>query len=355
MLRKLFKPRYPRLDWIQVEITAHCNSHCLYCPQHTYRKQWQARKLSLKAFESMIPAFKKSRLVYLQGWGEPFLHPRFFDMVKIAKSAGARVGTTTNGSLLSRPVANQLATEQVDIIGFSLAGITEENDRIRQGTELEAIKRAIGDLHRAKNRYGVRSPAIHIAYMLLRSNLDEIEGLPDFFADLGVDQVVVSSLSLVTRPELANEAILAETPEQWAELTEKVRHIQERAVQKGVDMHFQLVSPFAGPTPCDENVKHALVVGADGNVSPCVMTNIPVKGETTYYFDQTPYPLPHLSFGNILDQPLNEIWRRPDYRNFRREFATQDLPAICRRCYKSRMVTIEPKIETSDYDLIPDF
>ncbi len=355
MLRKLFKHHYPRLDWIQVEITSQCNGRCLYCPQHTYQRQWQARKLSIEAFESMMPAFKKTGLVYLQGWGEPFLHPKFFDMVKIAKSAGARVGTTTNGTLLSRPAANQLIAERVDIVGFSLAGITEKNDRIRKGTELKAVKRAIDDLHQAKNRQGVRSPAIHIAYMLLRSNIDEIERLPDFFANLGVDQVVVSSLSLVTRPELANEAILAETREHWAELTENLQQIQETAAQKGVDMHFQLVSPFVSPKPCDENVKHALVVGADGNVSPCVMTNIPVKEETTYYFDQMPYPLPHLSFGNILDHPLNEIWRRPDYRNFRRKFATPGLPTICRRCYKSHMIKIEREIDAPGYGLVPEF
>lgn len=357
MLSKLFKPRYPRLDWIQVEITSQCNSDCLYCPQHAYRDQWQTRKLSVKAFESMTPAFKKSRLVYLQGWGEPFLHPGFFDMARIVKSAGAKVGTTTNGTLLSRPIANQLAAEGVDIIGFSLAGITGKNDRIRKGTRLSEVKRAIDDLHQAKDTHGTSSPAIHIAYMLLRSNLDEIEHLPDFFANLGVDQVVVSSLSLVTRPELSPEAILADTPEKWTTLTKRIQQTMKTAVQKGVDMHFQLVSPFADPKPCDENVRHALVVGADGNVSPCVMTNLPVNAEAAYYFDQTPHPLPHMSFGNILNQPLNEIWHQPDFKEFRRAFATSRLPAMCRKCYKSRMITIERPADTaiSTHELVPDF
>ena len=355
MISKLFKPRYPYLAWIQVEITSQCNSSCLYCPQHAYRDQWQANRLSRKAFESMTPAFKKTRLVYLQGWGEPLLHPGFFDMVNMAKSAGAKVGTTTNGTLLSRPVANQMAAEGVDIIGFSLAGITEANDQIRKGTRISTVKRAIYDLQEAKKKHGSRAPAIHIAHMLLRSNLSEIENLPNFFADLGVDQVVVSSLSLVTNPEFAKEAILADTPEQWAALTRKIQKTRAAAAQKGVDMHFQLVSPFAEAGPCDENVCHALVVGAGGNVSPCVMTNIPVTGETTYYFDQMPYPLPHMSFGNIMDQPINEIWRQPDYKHFRRAFATPDLPAMCRKCYKSRMKTIELAGDNTARDLVPDF
>ena len=355
MLHKLLKHRYPLLAWIQVEISSQCNSDCLYCPRHAYRNQWQARRLSLKAFKSMAPAFKKTRLVYLQGWGEPFLHPGLFDMAKIAKSAGARVGTTTNGTRVSRPVANRLAAEEFDIIGFSLAGITAENDRIRKGTQIDMIKRAIEDLRQARNKHGAKSPAIHIAYLLLRSNLDEIEHLPDFFANLGVDQVVVSSLSLVTRPELSTEAILADTPEKWTALTKRIQQTMKTAVQKGVDMHFQLVSPFADPKPCDENVRHALVVGADGNVSPCVMTNLPVNAETTHYFDQTPYPLPHMSFGNISNQTINDIWRKPEYKNFRRAFATPNLPTMCRRCYKSRMVKVEREPDVTAYDLVPDF
>jgi len=355
MISKLFKPRYPYLAWIQVEITSQCNASCLYCPQHAYRHQWQAKKLSLKTFECLTPAFKKTRLVYLQGWGEPLLHPGFFDMVKMAKSAGAKVGTTTNGTLMSRPVANQMAAEGVDIIGFSLAGITEANDQIRKGTRLSTVKRAVYDLQEAKKKHGNRAPAIHIAYMLLRSNLAEIERLPDFFADLGVDQVVVSSLSLVTHPEFANEAILADTPDEWTTLTRRIQKTRAAAAQKGVDMHFQLVSPFAEAEPCDENVRHALVIGAGGNVSPCVMTNLPVTGETTYYFDHTPYPLPHMSFGNILDQPINEIWRQPAYKHFRRAFATPDLPAMCRKCYKSRVKSIERQAAAEAHGLVPEF
>lgn len=355
MFRKLFKHRYPRLDWIQVEISSQCNSSCRYCPRHTYRKQWQALQLPLHAFKSMAAAFKKTSLVYLQGWGEPFMHPDFFSMLEIAKAAGAKVGTTTNGSLLSRTAVDRLVTDGIDIIAFSLAGITEKNDVIRKGTELNSILRSINDIRQAKNKYGVRFPAIHIAYLLLRSNMEEIDRMPDFFEDLGVDQVVVSTLTLVTRPDLASEAILAETPEQWEELTEKIKQIQESAAWKGVDMHFQLVSPFVDPSPCDENIKRSLVVGANGNIAPCVMTSIPVNAKTTYYFDQKPLTLPHLSFGNIFDQPLNEIWQRPDYRAFRRAFATSDLPAICRKCYKSRVVKIERKVDTPATHLVPDF
>ena len=76
-----FKKSYPALDWIQIEITSYCNADCIYCPHTAYRKSWQNRYLPLKSFQNLIPALPKSNLIYLQGWGEPFIHPDFMDII----------------------------------------------------------------------------------------------------------------------------------------------------------------------------------------------------------------------------------------------------------------------------------
>ncbi len=339
-----FKPRYPRLDWIQVEITSRCNADCRFCPHHAWRQDWQNRDMSIETFESLLPALKKTRLVYLQGWGEPFLHPDFFKLLNIGRSAGARVGTTTNGTLLDRSTTERMVTENLDFIAFSMAGMSEENDRIRKGTRLESVRKAIETLKQVKDNHGSRTPAVHIAFMLLRSRLKEIDRLPDFFAGLGVDQVVISSLSLATAPEWKKEAILADTPEEWAELTEQVLKARKTARRRNLDLHFRLVSPLAKPEPCHENILHAMVIGVNGDVSPCVMTNFP-----------HPRPPARRVFGNINHQPLNNIWRNPAYRSFRRQWATGNLPEDCRICLKSRMVDIASETSGPTGNLVPDF
>jgi hypothetical protein len=57
-----------------------------------------------------------------------------------------------------------------------------------------------------------RNLSIHIAYMLLRSGLDELEKLPEFLSHTGVDQTVVSSLSFVASPAMESESILISFP-----------------------------------------------------------------------------------------------------------------------------------------------
>lgn len=54
----------------------------------------------MQTFDSLTPAFSLTDLVFLQGWGEPLLHPRFWDMVHRVKRAGCWVGFTTNAMAL---------------------------------------------------------------------------------------------------------------------------------------------------------------------------------------------------------------------------------------------------------------
>ncbi|MFC1729829.1 radical SAM protein, partial [candidate division KSB1 bacterium] len=91
---------YPSFEWIQIEVTSHCNCACIYCPHTVCADRWISRHIPLSSIKKLIPAFKKTRLVYLQGWGEPFLHPELFTITEMVKEAGSMVGTTTNGTLL---------------------------------------------------------------------------------------------------------------------------------------------------------------------------------------------------------------------------------------------------------------
>ncbi len=79
---------FSTLDWIQVEVTTRCNAACVYCPRTAYGQGWEERDLPLETFRKLAPFLPKVKHVHLQGWGEPLLHPGFFDMAAAAKAAG---------------------------------------------------------------------------------------------------------------------------------------------------------------------------------------------------------------------------------------------------------------------------
>jgi len=333
LLNHFFQKKYPNLDWIQVEVSSYCNADCIYCPHMAYKQNWRNRYLSLEAFTNLIPAFSATKLVYLQGWGEPFTHPQFFEMVRLAKEAGCMVGTTSNGTLLNRDIIARLVEEGLDIIGFSLAGVDEKNDRIRKGTRIKKVLECMEEIHRAKQK-NESAPAIHIAYMLLRSGLDELEKLPEFLSHTGADQTVVSSLSFVANPAMESESILSSKEKEYSELKQRLIQIGDESAKKGAEVHFHIVSPVKNQFSCSENIPHAVVIGSDGSISPCVMKQMPVKGKNYYYTRGQKQLQKNFSFGNIHTDSLNTIWHRNEHRQFVRGFLKVEAPTICRNCLK---------------------
>jgi MoaA/NifB/PqqE/SkfB family radical SAM enzyme len=341
LLNNLFKKSYPRLDWIQVEVSSYCNADCIYCPHTAYRKNWQNRYLPMEVFERLIPAFAKTKLIYLQGWGEPFLHPDFFAMLQSAKQAGCLVGTTSNATILNDKTIERLVGEGLDVIGLSLAGIDEKNDVIRKGTSIKKTLACIETFQRVKSKHGTDNPRIHIAYMLLAGSLTDLERLPEFLANTGVNQTVISSLSLAVNPAMDDEARLVQVPEDSGQLRRRLLEVKDAAAKRGADIHFRLVAPQSADFRCSENVARAVVVGSDGSISPCVFTCMPVLGENFYYFKGQRQTQQNLSFGNIQTEDLNIIWHHQAYEEFARAHTRGRIPAICRNCYKGFVGELE--------------
>ncbi|MCL6446629.1 MAG: radical SAM protein [Armatimonadetes bacterium] len=324
----------PAFDWLQVEVTSYCNAACVYCPHTIYRDNWLNRHLPLDTFQKLRPAFRKAGLVHLQGWGEPLLHPDFFTMVSLARQAGCRVGTATNGKLVDASVAARLVAGGLDFVAFSLAGTTaEKNDFFRRGTRLEKVLEAIRFLQKAKEEAGAARPAVHIAYLLLRSGIDELPQLPDLLEGYGIDQVVITTLDFVSSPALVEESLFLTERTAAEELLSSLQEVAARGKERGLSIYYQLSVPGQRKQVCSENVQRALFISADGLVSPCVFANVPVA-RATFLVRGAVRRYGRMTFGNVHDHDLFRIWRQKDYVNFRRSFSTGRLTAFCRECPK---------------------
>jgi len=319
-----------RLDWMQIEVTTRCNAHCYYCPRTTYRNSWNNRDLSFENFKTLLPVMGYTKMVHLQGWGEPFLHPHIFEMIALAKKTGCKVGTTTNGMLLNRRSIDQLVKSGIDHVAFSMTGIGGKNDLARSGTQFARILQAISDLAAQKKALRVETPTISIAYLLLRSHLPDIDNLVPALAGIGVQQVVISTLDFVTHKNLWNERLTPANQAQYQDLQSLFDKLGREAEKKGLDLFYNLVLPNADGRACTENPRHALFVSSDGSISPCVFTNIPATGSFRIVNgEEGEYNT--LTFGSIADQPLTAIWKTQYYKEFRKFFQSRP-HLLCRRC-----------------------
>lgn len=248
-------PCLPRLEWLQVEISSDCTANCFYCPRTVYKGRWLTKHMEERLFLRLLPAFKKTRLVHLQGWGDPFTHPQFFQFARLAKNCGCQVGTTSNGMLLNEQLCEKLVQEEIDTIGLSLAGTGAENDQYRRGTQLEKVLSIIEHIHRIKLRTGADRPQVHIAYLLLKSGKTTIDRLPDLLRDRGIAQVVISVLDAVGSSALAQEVISPENTREKETLCRQLNDVAEAGRTVGLTIDYRLPAYAKNQKKADNTLK----------------------------------------------------------------------------------------------------
>lgn len=325
----------PRLDWVQVEVTTDCTARCSYCPASLLGADWPRRHMPLATFERILPTIARSTapflgrrpLVHLQGWGEPLRHPDFLAMVAAAKKAGLKVGTTTNGVAINADMAQRLVDAGIDLVSFSVAGVdAATNDAVRCGTRLDRVFAGIDALDDARRRARRETPAIHVSYMLLRSGVDAIERIPETFAHLGVDEVIVSTLTVAVGEAPAAEALTPRFEAEYDALVARLGAARNHAAGLGVKLHYRLRRPGRPPGLCTENVQASLLVTVDGRVTPCVVNRFAADGSG---FAAEPF-----DFGDLTRESLADIWWKEDYIAFRNSFWKGRPPDRCLACAK---------------------
>jgi radical SAM protein with 4Fe4S-binding SPASM domain len=214
---------------------------------------------------------------------------------------------------------------------------------VRQGAPVEAVLGRIREVTAAKKKAGTERPAIHVAYVLLQSNKDDVKSLPFHLKGLGVNEVVISTLDYVPTPELRSEALFPETEDEYESLSAYLEKVQAEGEQMGVPIHYQIGYARRRRSFCSENIEKALVISATGDVLPCVLPNLPVSQEE----GQTKRPEPtaeRLIFGNITKQPLEDIWWSEGYKKFRRSFYQKHHTASCQHCPKLYLIHFGPPV-----------
>jgi hypothetical protein len=146
---------------------------------------------------------------------------------------------------------------------------------------------------------------------------------------------------------LEEEASLATEKTECLELQNRLIEVREATAKLGTEVHFHLTSPSQAGFSCSENCSHATVIGSDGSVSPCVMKQLPVKGEIFSYFREQEQLLQNVIFGNIVEDSLNTIWHRKKYRQFKHAYQRGKTPPTCRNCMKQFSDNPQPSFFSS--------
>jgi radical SAM protein with 4Fe4S-binding SPASM domain len=122
------------------EVTSACNLHCSYCRASATPapgKDELTREEALSFIDEVSPF---ATMIILSG-GEPLLRPDIFELASHASGKGIRVALATNGTLLSREIAETIAGSGISRVSISLDGASQKiHDASRgKGTFLRTL------------------------------------------------------------------------------------------------------------------------------------------------------------------------------------------------------------------------
>lgn len=288
---------YP--TFFQVEPTTQCNLRCTYCPV-SLELPIATGHLDPALVERVLDEMGEYFLmVVLWGWGEPFVTPHVYDIVRAAKRRRLHVVSSTNGHIFaSRDHARRVVESGLDSLIVSIGGATEESYAQLRGKKMAEAFDGVRRIVEEKQRQGSRTPFLSLSMIVSQHNEAEIPALKAQAAALGVDALSLKRMNTCTvRPESQDDHPLPAAADYRRFLgagNERVRvkHNPCKALWQKTNLRW------------------------DGQITPC-----------TYDFDSA------RAMGNVQTHPFKRIWRNVAYAAMRRQFR-QDANAIsiCESC-----------------------
>ena len=248
-------------------------------------------------------------------------------MVAWASARGIRVSTNSNLTLWSERRARLCVESGLAALHVSLDAATPElYEKIRRGARfakvLRNLRRVMAARHALASLLHVR-----IVTVLMRQNLHELaaivrlasaEGIDDMFVQYLCHDFEEQSLPDAYRPmrEFIRDETLAGVPrETLARAFDDARAV---AADCGVRLRLPPLErrgrPVAIPR-CDWPWRGAYV-SYRGDAMPCCMVGTPDR----------------VSFGNMLDDGVADVWNGAAYERFREQLASDRPSAVCRSC-----------------------
>ena len=261
--------------YAMVEMTYVCNLRCQHCyVLHKIEEKHPARLDKKSIYDTISDLTELGALSVTVTGGEPTLAPEFQSVVTTCKDRGLLVVLKTNATTFNRDRATRYAVDPATETHVSLYAATADlHDEFT--CSRGSFKRTVAGLSNLADQ-GIRC---RVNCTVWRRNVDELHAMKALVENLGhylvVDDTIWGRHNGDTSPRQ-----LALTRDQ-----------RDRLLSEGV------IKPFS-PSPCTAGAVK-VKVDAEGGVSTCEL--LPV------------------SFGNVHQRSLSDIWESPELSGYGRE------------------------------------
>lgn len=285
--------------------TRTCNLKCVHCYMDSDARKYEG-ELSTEEAKSFIDDLAEFNVpVLLFSGGEPLIRPDFFELAEYARDKGIRPTLSTNGTLITREVAQRIKDIGVGYVGISLDGLREVNDKFRgRSGAFEAAMQGIQNCVVVNQRVGLR-------FTINSHNLAELDNIFDFIEEENINRVCFYHLVYSGRGnQMVEEDVSpAESRQAMETIIRRTVDFEKRGLRKEVltvDNHCDGVYLYL--RALKENPEKAqsikdLIGRNGGNRSGIAFGAVDPAGYV--HPDQFTQ---HISFGNVRERKFGDIW-----------------------------------------------
>lgn len=176
---------------VSIEPTTACNLRCPECPSGLRAFTRPTGNLKADFFRDIVDELH-NELLYLIFYfqGEPYINPRFLEMVKYANQKRIYTITSTNGHFLTDDNARKTIESGLDRLIISVDGATQEvYENYRKEGNLETVLEGARNVVKWKKQLKSNTPHIIFQFLVVRPNEHQIPEIYRLAKEIGVDEV----------------------------------------------------------------------------------------------------------------------------------------------------------------------
>ena len=168
------------MNHISWNTTKRCNLYCKHCYRDSGPEEMDDELSTEEGKKLMDQMVKAGMNIIVLSGGEPMTREDIFELVSYAKSIGITILMGSNGTLITKEKALKLKECGLSAIAISIDSLDPEKHNNFKGSNT-AFEKAI----EGATNYIDAGIRVQINCTITKDNIDEIEKIADFAADLG--------------------------------------------------------------------------------------------------------------------------------------------------------------------------